>query len=183
MKTLKTLIALVVLVITFSSCRKNEDQIFSKENSEEQTTYNCIYPQLPVLPPLMCAPKSVPLCVPQGSVGTISIATGVDNKVYVTFTTNPQWFIRECNLFVGNQQALPVTSAGTPIPELFNYTQTFTNYTLSQNYTFVVNNPPQSMVMAAYCTVANVTNGQLMALEGAWGDGCNGANNGTYTIQ
>lgn len=182
MKTLKSVIALCALAFVFASCQKSADQIFAKEQSLNEEIATCHAGNPPVPPMLMCAPKIVPLCVPQGSIGTITVSTGMDNKVYVTYTTNTNWFMRECHLYVGDAASLPLTAAGSPIPELFNYHKYYNNYAPVQSYTFVLPGMPSTMVMSAQAKVVNVTSGQVMAIDAAWGDAC-GSNTGTFTIQ
>lgn len=182
MKTL-TSVSLLVLALVFFSCKKSTEEILlndttAGDNIEMQASPNSGTPY--VSGELSyCGEQTVPLCAGQNiNVGHMTVRTGMDGKVYVTYKTYGLWFFRKLHLYVGPQSGIPTNGSGNPVPGAFPYTKSFNMPYTVQQYTFVIPNMPESFVVAAHAEVVRLGgllgNG-ILQQETAWGDGCNGS--------
>ena len=124
-----------------------------------------------------CSETVVPLCAGQHfNIGTVTVKTGSDNNVYVTYTVKSNWYIKELHLYVGDDAGIPVNGSGNPMPGHFPYTETFLPPYIIQEYTFVIPNVPSSATIAAHASVVKIAigNGSIIDQQTAWGDGCSG---------
>ena len=124
-----------------------------------------------------CSPMTVPLCAGQhDNIGTVTVKTGSDDNVYVTYTVKGNWYLQELHLYVGDDAGIPVNSSGNPIPGHFPYTETFLPPYTIQEYTFIVPGPSSTFTIAAHAAVVKISigNGNIIDQQTAWGDGCSG---------
>ena len=185
MKTFKPITLLLALTCMFCmSCQKNS-AFYSNDTLDTQGTRSDEF-ALKVIPEedllslstiTFCSPKIVPLCAGQNiDMGTVTVKTGSDDNVYVTYTTKGNWYLRELHLYVGDDSSIPSTSDGNPIPGHFPYTKIFALPFSVQQYTFIIPNASSSMTIAAHAAVVKISigNGAIIDQQTAWGDGCSG---------
>ena len=191
MKTIKSVWLLsAILSVLFFSCKKSlelepgtraetnySDGISSESGSTEiQST------AIPALGSYLtnvtfCSPIVVPLCAGQHiNIGTVTVKTGSDNNVYVTYSLKSNWYIKELHLYAGDDNGIPVNGSGNPVPGHFPYSETFLPPYIVQEYTFVIPNLPSSFTVAAHAAVVKIAsgNGNIIDQQTAWGDGCAG---------
>ena len=124
-----------------------------------------------------CSPMVVPLCAGQHSnIGTVTVKTGSDDNVYITYTVKSNWYLTELHLYAGDDAGIPVNGSGNPIPGHFPYTETFLPPYTIQEYTFIIPNLPSTSTIAAHASVVKISigNGNIIDQQTAWGDGCSG---------
>ena len=106
--------------------------------------------------------------------GTITYANDATN-LYITYTTNPDWYMSEIHLYVGALISVPLSGGGTPSPGRFPIKSTFTASTLSQSVTYTIplsTLTSQTLVIAAHASVLRVdVDGDVVAKETAWAAG------------
>ena len=106
--------------------------------------------------------------------GTITYANDATN-LYVTYTTDPDWYMSEIHLYIGDLSSVPVSGGGTPSPGRFPIKSTFTASTLSQSVTYTIplnSLTTQTFVIAAHASVMRVDiDGDVVAKETAWAAG------------
>lgn len=192
MKTFKSVWLLsAILSVLFFSCKKSlelepgtRSQNISTNISSESGGSGIQSTTTPAFGGLysevtFCSPITVPICAGQHSnIGTITVKTGSDDNVYITYTLKGNWYLTELHLYAGDDAGIPVNSSGNPIPGHFPYIETFlTPYTI-QEYTFIVPNQPSTFTIAAHASVAKISTGNgniiILDLQTAWGDGCSG---------
>ncbi len=107
------------------------------------------------------------------NMGTLTWANDANN-FYVTYTTNPDWYMSEIHLYVGPLALIP-KAGGNPPPGKFPISTTFTASTLSQSATYTI---PLSVLLngtfaiAAHAAVLNVdSDGDVVGKETAWANG------------
>lgn len=106
--------------------------------------------------------------------GTVQYANDAEN-LYVTYSTQPDWFMSEVHLYVGDLSATPKSGGGTPSPGRFPIKSTFSAATLSQDMTYTI--PLSSLssgtfIIAAHASVLRVDiDGDVVAKETAWASG------------
>lgn len=106
--------------------------------------------------------------------GTLSYANDAEN-LYVTYSTNPDWYMSEIHLYVGPLALAPKSGGGTPSPGRFPIKTTFTASSLSQDVTYTI--PLSSLysgtfIIAAHASVLRVDiDGDVVAKETAWASG------------
>lgn len=119
--------------------------------------------------------------------GTLSFANDAEN-LYVTYSTNPDWYMSEVHLYVGSLALAPKSGGGTPSPGRFPIKSTFSVSTLSQDVTYTI--PISSInvsnfIIAAHASVLRVdVDGDVIAKETAWASGTRFTSNknwATYT--
>ena len=120
--------------------------------------------------------------------GTLTYANDATN-FYVTYTTDPDWYMLETHLYIGALVSAPLSGGGTPSPGRFPIKTTFTASTLSQTATYTI--PLSSFnlsgfVIAAHASVLRVDiDGDVVAKETAWAAGTRFQSNknwATYVI-
>jgi hypothetical protein len=106
--------------------------------------------------------------------GTLTYANDAQN-FYVTYTTDPDWFMSEVHLYVGPLALMP-KAGGNPPPGKFPISTTFTASTLSQTVSYTI--PLTSLLLsggfavAAHASVLQVdTDGDVVGKETAWASG------------
>lgn len=92
----------------------------------------------------------------------------VDGFLVVTYSSIPDWEIRETHLFVGQFNDLPTNRRGNPIVGHFPYSGTHSPGTFVVTYSFPELPLGECVYIAAHAVVENTTTGQN---ETAWGDG------------
>ena len=125
-----------------------------------------------------CSPKVVPLCAGQHiNIGTVTVKTGSDNNVYVTYSLKANWYLKELHLYAGDDDGIPVNGSGNPVPGHFPYSETFLPPYTVQEYTFVIPNLSSYFTIAAHASVVKIAsgNGNIIDQQTAWGDGCDGS--------
>jgi hypothetical protein len=180
----------LLLVLAALSCKKSLE--LEQGNRAEINFSNGISPELSstvvestVLPALgsyltnvtFCSPMIVPLCAGQHiNIGTVTVKTGSDDNVYVTYTLKSNWFIQQLHLYVGDDAGIPVNGSGNPVPGHFPYSITFLPPYTIQEYTFIIPNMPSTFTIAAHAAVVKISsgNGNIIDQQTAWGDGCDG---------
>lgn len=173
MKTLRHLWILIASAALFTSCQKetsNDEMIVTDQ--EFAACYNPGGNGGNIIVPTLCSPKTVSLCADKTiNVGTVTVGTGADGKVYITYALSGNWKFKELRLFAGNNSALPLTNSGNANSGQFPYKKTF--YPYKKEYTFVLNGNQlsDSFTIAAY---ASVVSGGSSNAKTAWGDGCSG---------
>jgi hypothetical protein len=116
---------------------------------------------------VMYAGQNIPM-------GTLSYANDAEN-LYITYSTDPDWYMSEIHLYVGSLLLAPKSGGGTPSPGRFPIKTTFTAATLSQDITYTI--PLSSIVqtgivIAAHASVIRVDiDGDVVAKETAWAAG------------
>jgi hypothetical protein len=187
MKTFKSVWLLAaILSVVFFSCRKSLDfepgtrsQNNSTNISSEAVSSTTVAGYSLLTQVTFCSPVTVPICAGQNSnIGSITVKTGSDNNVYVTYTLKGNWFLTQLHLFAGDDAGIPINGSGNPVPGLFPYTYTFSAPYTVQEYTFIIPNIPSTCTIAAHASVAKIStgNGNIIVLDQqtAWGDGCTG---------
>lgn len=106
--------------------------------------------------------------------GTLTYANDANN-LYITYTTNPDWFMSEIHLYVGPLALIP-KAGGNPPPGKFPISSTFSASALSQSATYTI--PLTSILLsggfaiAAHSSVLQVdTDGDVVGKETAWAAG------------
>ena len=106
--------------------------------------------------------------------GTLSWANDATN-FYVTYTTNPDWYMSEVHLYVGALNKIP-KAGGNPPPGQFPISTVFSSSTLSQSITYTI--PISSALsaggfaVAAHASVLQVDiDGDVVGKETAWASG------------
>lgn len=177
MKTLKSLFAYFAISAIAISCRKSEE-IIAPQIIEEEATSSILGTLTGVLNPVsFCAYKTVPLCAGQNiNIGTVTVKTGSDGNIYVTYKTKSNWYLKELHLFAGQFNNLPVSGGGNPIPGQYPYHKYFSSPYNVQEYTFKLEDVYMLSVISAHAAVVkrNNGNGNIIQEETAWGDGCTG---------
>ena len=106
--------------------------------------------------------------------GTLTYANDADN-LYITYTTNPDWYMSEIHLYVGTLSGTPKSGGGTAVPGKFPIKSTFTSSTLAQSVTYTIplsNVPASGFIIAAHSSVLRVdTDGDVVTKETAWAAG------------
>lgn len=107
--------------------------------------------------------------------GTLTYANDATN-LYVTYTTNSDWYMSEVHLFVGLLENVPKSGGGTPSPGRFPMKQTFSSSNLAQeiNWTIPLSSitSGSNFVIAAHTSVLRVDiDGDVVAKETAWAAG------------
>ena len=167
MKTIRLICLPIFFGVLLFSCQKST-QVYSEElfyNNASGLEFS----------PLLC-PKVVPLCAGKNiQIGTVTVGTGIDGKIYITYTVTGAWRLQTLHLYAGPDSGIPVNNAGNPVPGQFPYKMDFYPPYLIQTYTFVLSNLPASFTVAAHAAVVRVgASGQVVQGETAWGDGCSG---------
>src|SRR5215813_3671671 len=154
MKTNRLSWILIAAVALFSSCQKETSNNIVTADEEIASCYNPRGNGGNIIVPNLCTPKTVSLCADKTiNVGTVTVGTGADGKVYITYSLTGNWKFKELRLFAGNNSALPVTNSGNANSSAFPNKKTF--YPYKKEYTFVFNNLPDSFTVAAYASVLN----------------------------
>ncbi len=125
-----------------------------------------------------CNSKTVPLCIKNQSMGSVTVKRGSDNKVYITYNLTGNYFFAALSLFTGVTTAIPMIQT-EPNVCTFPYKKVFTAPFTVQQYTYVLNNQPQSFTVAAYAAIVKKQGNSFKPVEDAWADGCSG--NKIYT--
>jgi hypothetical protein len=168
MKTVKIICLSLIAACFIVSCQKSPVSNSPAELSSDNTPLGL------VLPELLC-PKTVPLCAGRTSdIGTVTVATGIDGKVYITYTVTGQWRLKSLHLYAGPDSGIPVTNSGNPIPGQFPYHEDFSSPYMVTTYTFILSNMPTSFTVAAHAAVVKVLGLQIIDSQTGWGDGCSG---------
>jgi len=120
--------------------------------------------------------------------GTVTYANDATN-LYVTYTTNPDWYMSDIHLYIGSLASAPLSGGGTPSPGKFPIKTTFTASTLAQeaNYTIPLSSfNTTNFIIAAHSSVLRVDiDGDVIAKETAWATGTRFQSNknwATYAI-
>jgi hypothetical protein len=106
--------------------------------------------------------------------GTLTYANDATN-FYVTYTTDPDWYMTQTHLYIGALETSPLSGGGTPSPGKFPIKSTFTASTLAQTATYTI--PLTSFnlsgfIIAAHASVIRVDiDGDIIAKETAWAAG------------
>ena len=106
--------------------------------------------------------------------GTLTYANDATN-LYVTYTTDPDWYMLDIHLYVGLLSGVPLSGGGTPSPGKFPIKSTFTAVNLAQTLDYII--PLSSFVnsgfiIAAHSSVLRLdTDGDIIAKETAWASG------------
>jgi hypothetical protein len=172
-----------ILSVLFFSCKKsldlepgNRSLSISTDISSETLSTTGIENLLTQV--TYCSAVTVPLCAGQfDNVGTVTVKTGSDNNLYVTYTiVKSSWFITELHLYVGDDGGIPVNNNGNPNPGHFPYSITFSTPYTVQEYTFVIPNVASTSIIAAHALVVKIAsgNGNIVDRQTGWGDGCSG---------
>lgn len=116
--------------------------------------------------------------------GTLTISNDASN-MYVTYSSDSDWEINEVHLYVGDPMDVPLNPAGTPVPGLFPYSQSFSPAVSS--YTFEI--PLSELVVDCPAIFAHASVSGPSGTETAWsnnvgtsfvaGDASTGWTNGT----
>jgi len=190
MKTFKPISVILALTcIFYMSCQKNST-LYSNDTLDNRGIQNELSPNssaikseeelLSITTVTFCSPQIVPLCAGQHiDMGTVTVKTGSDDNIYVTYQTKGNWFLKELHLYAGNDEGvpqIPSTNNGNPIPGQFPYAITFSPPYVIQQYTFVIPNMPSSVTIAAHASVLKIAigNTNIIDQQTAWGDGCSG---------
>ena len=124
-----------------------------------------------------CSPITVPLCAGQtNDMGSVTVKTGADGNIYVTYITRNNWFLKEIHLYAGPDGGIPVNDNGNAIPGQFPYAKIFSAPYFYQQYTFVIPNMASLVTIAAHASVVKLSlgNTNVILQETAWGNGCSG---------
>ena len=106
--------------------------------------------------------------------GELTYANDLQN-LYVTYTTNPDWYMSEVHLYAGPLALAPKSGGGTPSPGRFPIKSTFNASSLSQSITYAI--PLNELmltgfIIAAHSSVLRVdVDGDVVAKETAWAAG------------
>ncbi|MFN8283956.1 MAG: hypothetical protein U0U67_12125 [Chitinophagales bacterium] len=105
--------------------------------------------------------------------GTLTYANDANN-LYITYTTESDWYMTELHLYVGTLSGTPKSGGGTPVPGKFPIKATFnaTNLAQSVTYTIPLSSVPANFIIAAHASVIRVdTDGDVVTKETAWANG------------
>lgn len=105
--------------------------------------------------------------------GTVTYANDESN-LYITYTTEPDWYMTEVHLYVGTLSSTPKSGGNTPVPGKFPIKATFSASNLSQtlNYTIPLTSVPSNFIIAAHASVIRVDiDGDIVTKETAWAAG------------
>jgi hypothetical protein len=120
------------------------------------------------IPQSFCSEKTVNLCSSTGTIGTVSVKRGVDNRFYITYKGQSNWYLAQLNLYAGPESGIPNYLANFPLRKTFTYPFTI------QEYTFAQANLPASFSVVAYGILVKKINGKIVASKIVWADGCSG---------
>jgi hypothetical protein len=156
-----------------ASCKKDLNQGLNPQ-SEIASSINTGL--LTTAVPTLCSPTTVSLCAGKTqSIGTVTVGTGLDNKIYVIYTVTGAWRLKDLHLYVGSDAGIPVSGGGNAVPGQFPYAVSFPAPYLVQTYAFAVTTPLDAMTIAAHAAVVRVNlAGVVVESQTAWGDGCSG---------
>ena len=181
MKTIKS-ISLIALVLALFSCKRNMDELLSPQqqmmtqgNQYGINAHGYCNPDTeePVI--MMCGGRTVNLCNENyQNIGTVTIESGSDMNIYITYKTTGNWYLKECMLYAGDAAMIPATGLGTPVPDLFPYIKTYSYNNLTKEYTFVCENLTSTFEVLAMAKVVRVVGGQVQEEVELWADGCGG---------
>lgn len=141
-------------------------------------------------PNLYCGSiKTVPMYAGQNILmGVLAYANDATN-LYITYTTNTDWYMSETHLYAGSLIYAPLSGGGTPSPGKFPIKSTFNAANLAQNITYSIplsNIPATGLIVAAHASVLRVDiDGDIIAKETAWAAGTRFQSNknwATYVI-
>lgn len=108
------------------------------------------------------------------TMGTLTYANDANN-LYITYTTDADWYMTEVHLYVGSKALTPLSGGGTPSPGRFPIGSTFSKSNLAQtvNYTIPLSSLPTSgVIIAAHAAVIRAdVDGDVVAKETAWAAG------------
>ncbi len=102
--------------------------------------------------------------------GTL-LVTNDETNLYVTYTSNDNWYFGALHLYVGDLNDLPVNNAGNPVNGSFPYTTDLQS--AGQSYTFTI--PLSSLsgcyIIAAHSELVKIENGVVTQTETGWSYG------------
>jgi len=147
----------------------------SATNSGGGSTGSAITNEQNIIPGNMnfCNPKTVSLCTQQGSVGSVTVRRGFDNKIYVTYSLAANFFLADVRVYTGTSTGIPMSTGRVNLCD-FPFRKTFSLPFNVTEYTFVLRDEPGTFSVAAYASVVKVVNHVVRQVSEAWGDGCNG---------
>lgn len=100
-------------------------------------------------------------------VGTLSVTN--DNKnLFVTYSSNGDWYFQKTHLYVGTLEGLPVNGNNTPIPGHFPYSNEHNPTVQSFTYTIPLNGLPKCYIIAAHAEVVKIIDGEIIQEETSW---------------
>jgi hypothetical protein len=120
------------------------------------------------IPQTFCSEKKVNLCSSTGTIGTVSVKRGVDNRYYITYKSNSNWYLAQLNLYAGPESGIPNYLANFPLRKTFAYPFSI------QEYTFAQANLQASFSVVAYGILVKKVNGKVTSSKVVWADGCSG---------
>lgn len=173
----RVLTVLTIALLTTASCRKTESNQATPRNTKAfmKVASGIGYPGSPVGASFCGVGVTRTLFAGQNiNAGTVMVNkdfnTGI---VYVTYTAAGNWYFNSLHLYIGEQSscAIPVNSAGAPVPGQFPYQADLSTSPL-QSYTFAITGlTGNCFCIAAHADMAEIVNGQTIQMQTGWGDG------------
>lgn len=160
---------LLTLLITSYSCDKEEMSVSPINEAASGSVMQKVGGNVPVY----CGtPLSVDLLAGKTIVsGSVTVAND-ENTLYITYSTQNGWLLKEIQLYVGTSSLLPVNKAGNPTIGHFPYKQSFNPYVTTYTFALPLVDFPDTMTIAAHAVVVQVDGaGTILKSETGWGAG------------
>ena len=170
----KSILPIIALIITFSSCQKNEINFQEEHAAGVPTGYT------------VCGTATeTPLMAGQSTnVGSVTVWNDLQN-VYVNYQTTGSYLLKKTHLYVGACNSIPVNNPGNPMIGHFPYKNDHGTGVAS----FLVVIPRSSLPEGCLCVAAHAevvaynTSGSISFSQTGWGQGTQIRDGGSWAMK
>ena len=165
------------LVLTISSCKNGAEFGNDADSNIHPSAVSSVSAMMATnnhanssasIPQIICSEKTVNLCSGSGALGTVTVKRGSDNRIYVTYSSQANWYLAQLNVYMGAEPGIPPYLVNFPLKKTFAYPLSV------QEYSFAQDHLPATISIVAYAILVKKVNGKILSSRVAWADGCSG---------